>query len=201
MLSSVFLLCLASLSSAQLSLDIYYESLCPDSTRFISQQLGPMYEALGSDVNVNFNPYGFAETTEVDGGYEFECQHGADECYGNIVQACTLAHTEDRDTQVGLIVCMMSSPNPSTAGPDCFQQMSLDYQPILDCIESGEGDELHAKYGEIQNSLDPRPNNVPWSNFNGEHGLEYWELEEYGLTQYLCDVFALPSCPETADSA
>ena len=91
-----------------------------------------MYEVLGSDVNVTFVPYGFAETTEVDGGgYEFSCQHGADECYGNIVQACTLAHTEDRDTQVGLIVCMMSSPNPSTAGPDCFQQMSLDYQPIL----------------------------------------------------------------------
>ena len=55
------LLCFASLCSAQLSLDIYYESLCPDSTRFISQQLGPMYEALGSDVTVNFNPYGFAE--------------------------------------------------------------------------------------------------------------------------------------------
>ena len=70
------------------------------------------------------------QTTEVDGGYEFECQHGADECYGNIVQACTIAHTEDRDT-VALIVCMMSAPNPSTAGPDCFQQMSLDYQPIL----------------------------------------------------------------------
>ena len=62
MLSSVVLLgLLASLCSAQLSLDIYYESLCPDSTRFISKQLGPMYEVLGSDVNVNFNPYGFAE--------------------------------------------------------------------------------------------------------------------------------------------
>ena len=47
------------------------------------------------------------------------------------MQACTLAHTEDRDTQVGLIVCMMSSPDPSNAGPDCFQQMNLDYQPIL----------------------------------------------------------------------
>merc|ERR1712045_388779 len=196
MLSSVVLLgLLASLCSAQLSLDIYYESLCPDSTRFISKQLGPMYEVLGSDVNVNFNPYGFAETTEVEGGYEFECQHGAAECYGNIVQACTIAHTEDRDMQVNLIVCMMSSPDPSTAGPDCFQEFSLDYQPILDCIESGEGDQLHADYGDLQNSQDPKPNNVPWSNFNGEHGLEYWELEEYGLTEYVCDVFQLPSCP------
>ena len=59
--SSALLLSFVSLCSAQLSLDIYYESLCPDSTRFISHQLGPMYEALGSDVNVNFNPYGFAE--------------------------------------------------------------------------------------------------------------------------------------------
>merc|ERR1712156_1120015 len=124
MLVPLLLSLLLSVSSAelQLNLDIYYESLCPDSTRFISNQLGPMYEVLGSDVNVTFVPYGFAETTEVDGGgYGFSCQHGADECYGNIVQACTIAHTEDRDMQVNLIVCMMSSPDPSTAGPDCFQ--------------------------------------------------------------------------------
>ena len=71
MLSSVFLLSLASLCSAQLSLDIYYESLCPDSTRFIANQLGPMYEALGSDVDVNFNPYGFAKVkTDFDPQYD-----------------------------------------------------------------------------------------------------------------------------------
>ena len=91
-----------------------------------------MYQQLGADVTVNFFPYGFADTIEVEGGgYEFSCQHGAAECYGNVVQACTIAHTEDRDVQVDLIVCMMSSPDPSNAGPDCFQEWSLDYQPIL----------------------------------------------------------------------
>ena len=30
-----------------------------------------------------------------------------------------------------LIVCMMSSSSPDTAGPQCFQDMGLDYQPIL----------------------------------------------------------------------
>ena len=78
----------------------------------------------------------------------------------------------------------------------CHNVLWCIYEFCQDCIESGEGNQLHAKYGEIQNSLEPRPNNVPWSNFNGEHGLEYWELEEYGLTQYVCDVFALPSCPQ-----
>merc|ERR1711973_1086985 len=184
---SLLLLGLLSSSSAELTLDLYYESLCPDSTRFISQQLGPMYQQLGADVTVNFFPYGFADTIEVEGG-------GA-ECYGNVVQACTIAHTEDRDVQVDLIVCMMSSPDPSNAGPDCFQEWSLDYQPILDCIENGEGNQLHADNGVVQNGLDPKPNNVPWSNFDGVHGAEYWELEEVGLTQYICEEYMLPSCP------
>ena len=59
-LLSAAILGLASVSEAALSLDLYYESLCPDSTRFISQQIGPMHAALGQDVTVNFVPYGFA---------------------------------------------------------------------------------------------------------------------------------------------
>merc|ERR1712227_1177347 len=94
-----------------------------------------------------------------------------------------------------LIVCMMSSSSPDTAGPQCFQDMGLDYQPILDCIENGEGATIHANNGDIQNSQDPQVTNVPWSNFDGEHILEYWELEDMGLTQFVCDTFLLPSCP------
>jgi len=188
---------LAASVIGELQLDIYYESLCPDSTRFISKQVGPMHQAIGQDVKINFVPYGFASTTEVDGGYEFECQHGAAECYGNIVQACTIKHVEDYNTMVRLIVCMMSSSQPNTAGPECFESMSLDYQPVQECVESGEGAQLHADNGVIQNSLNPTPSNVPWSNFDGEHLLEYWELEDLGLLDYICsntDIFDVPSC-------
>merc|ERR1711973_284865 len=146
---------LVHITSGKLNLDIYYESLCPDSTRFISRQVGPMHEAIGQDVEVTFVPYGFAETTEVDGGYEFECQHGPDECY---------------------------------------ETLGVDFAPVQDCLDNGEGEALHAQNGEIQNSLNPRPSNVPWSNFDGEHLLEYWELEELGLKEYICSTFQLPSC-------
>ena len=71
------------------------------------------------------------QTTGSEEGYEFECQHGPDECYGNLVQACTIAHAPDYDATVRLIVCMMSAPRPNEAGPDCFQEQGLDYQPIL----------------------------------------------------------------------
>lgn len=48
---------------------VMYESLCPDSIRFIKDQLTPAYEALGSQrMVVEFVPYGKAtvkaETTQ-----------------------------------------------------------------------------------------------------------------------------------------
>merc|ERR1712215_175420 len=169
----------ASFNQAEaLRIDVIYESLCPDSTRFISHQIPPMYEAIGNQVTVNFRPYGFAETTEVDGEYQFECQHGERECYGNIVQSCTIAHSPDQDTTVNLVTCMMSSSAPDQAGPACFEQYNIDYQPIMDCIESGEGAQLHANNGDHQHSQSPQPDNVPWINLDTEHLLEYWELEE-----------------------
>merc|ERR1712179_75676 len=162
MLAAILLLCVALGSPAEaVQIDVIYESLCPDSTRFISQQIPPMYEAIGQHVEIRFRPYGFATTTEVDGSYQFECQHGERECYGNIDQA----------------------------GPDCFQQFGVDYQPAQDCIESGEGAQLHAENGEEQNGETPTPNNVPWINLDQEHLAEYWELEEYGLLQFICDTF------------
>merc|ERR1712179_890312 len=124
MLAAILLLCVALGSPAEaVQIDVIYESLCPDSTRFISQQIPPMYEAIGQHVEIRFRPYGFATTTEVDGSYQFECQHGERECYGNIVQACTVHYTSDQDTLVNLITCMMSSSAPDQAGPDCFQQL------------------------------------------------------------------------------
>lgn len=48
-----------------------------------------------------------------------------------MVQACTIAHAPDYDTTVKLIVCMMSASRPNEAGPDCFAEQGLDYQPIL----------------------------------------------------------------------
>merc|ERR1712236_12275 len=104
MLAAILLLCVALGSPAEaVQIDVIYESLCPDSTRFISQQIPPMYEAIGQHVEIKFRPYGFATTTEVDGSYQFECQHGERECYGNIVQACTVHYTSDQTAFKSLV--------------------------------------------------------------------------------------------------
>merc|ERR1712130_976885 len=98
MTARTILLLMAPSSLLALKMDLYYESLCPDSTRFISNQIPEMWAALSQEVSINFVPYGFASTTEdEDGELHFECQHGDRECAGNIVQACSLYLTMDLD--------------------------------------------------------------------------------------------------------
>merc|ERR1711970_1610158 len=155
---------LLPLSCHSLNIDLYYESLCPDSTRFIADQIPETWSALKEDIFINFVPYGFAKTTErPDGSYTFKCQHGERECKGNKIQACT-AHlfSDNPDTAVSLITCMMDANAPDMAGPGCYQ-----------------------KQGEATANYRPRIDNVPWLNFDGEHVAEYWDLETVGLLNYL----------------
>jgi len=183
--------------SLGLHLDLYYESLCPDSTRFISQQIPEMWAALSEEVTINFVPYGFAETHESeDGELWFKCQHGERECQGNKVQACSLhLFSQSPDTQVSLITCMMSASKPDEAGPECFEKYGLEYSLVEDCLESGLGDELHMENGLETEDQNPKVSNVPWTNMNGEHLIEYWDLEELGLLTFLCQKFSLAGCP------
>lgn len=44
----------------QTLVSVYYESLCPDSIRFITTQLYPTFQQLSLYFNVNFVPYGKA---------------------------------------------------------------------------------------------------------------------------------------------
>lgn len=100
----------------QLPVDVYYESLCPDSMKFINQQLYPVKtSSLGRYFDVNLIPFGKASVSThqlgildfdnlrlniyfqwVTNGADvnFTCQHGPNECYGNKIQACALHHIQ-----------------------------------------------------------------------------------------------------------
>jgi len=66
---------------------IYYESLCADCRQFTITQVWFAYQAVIDIVNLTFIPYGNAREvyrpeTQL---YQFYCQHGSDECYGNLI--------------------------------------------------------------------------------------------------------------------
>lgn len=50
-------------SNAAIDVGVYYESLCPDSIRWIKQQLLPQYDVLKDYIRVTFVPYGKASVS------------------------------------------------------------------------------------------------------------------------------------------
>ena len=48
------------------NIQVYYESLCPDSINFITKQLYPTYQALGNYMDIEFIPFGNADVSFYD---------------------------------------------------------------------------------------------------------------------------------------
>merc|ERR1711997_813397 len=155
-------------------LGVVYESLCPYSRQFIREEVHPAYTTLSEFFDVEFVAYGGASTHgNAEDGYTFDCQHGPRECAGNIVQGCTVHHVADMMMQVELLNCMSAAAKPEEAGPECFAQFGADWEPVQACVDGPEGGAIHAKNGEIQNGLEPRPYGVPWPLWDGVGGDEY----------------------------
>ncbi|KAI8426680.1 hypothetical protein MSG28_014394 [Choristoneura fumiferana] len=73
---------------------------------------------------------------KVNGKWQFTCQHGADECYGNKLQSCILKDRGLLDTdKMELVICLMTQANPDK---------SLDTR----CAGGDQGDTLLASNGD-----------------------------------------------------
>merc|ERR1712013_151604 len=71
-------------------ISVYYESLCPDSIRFVNEQLFPSWKKFKNELKVDLKPFGKANFYASGSSWNFTCQHGPEECQGNKVQACIL---------------------------------------------------------------------------------------------------------------
>ncbi|KAJ8705426.1 hypothetical protein PYW08_012472 [Mythimna loreyi] len=130
---------------------VYYESLCPDSKRFITQQLAPVWRDFRGVVKVKMVPYGKSTQDKVNGKWQFTCHHGPDECYGNKIQACILKDRNLQDTEkMELVICLMNQANPDKSLDTCLAQVSKETESakLKRCASSDQGDNLLATYGD-----------------------------------------------------
>ncbi|KAL7632414.1 UNVERIFIED_CONTAM: hypothetical protein RMT77_017268 [Armadillidium vulgare] len=169
---------------------VYYESLCPDSIRFFTEQLEPTYGELCSIMEVESYAYGFeTEVARPSGGYEFTCQHGPDECYGNKLLDCGLEHIEDHETFLNFSFCVMAAEYPPSSGVECANQVSVSPDIIINCANSTEGENLLHDVGVSQSQLVPEVNYVPWIIINDEFTAVNLELAQINLKKLVCSTY------------
>ncbi|NXA12988.1 GILT reductase, partial [Sapayoa aenigma] len=96
-------------AAAPVELSLYYESLCPACREFLVLELFPTWMLLPSEMlNITLVPYGNAQERNVSGKWSFQCQHGPEECLGNMIEACLMHEAKNFSTYFPVIFCMES---------------------------------------------------------------------------------------------
>lgn len=173
-------------SKGPVSINLYYETKCPDCVEFINQTLSQLWadEELREHLNITINPYGNAmsvPTAKVSDGYKFFhaettgagwdyvhiCQHGADECLGNLIQACAIEKVEQKK-YMSMVICMASEPQwgIEKLAYECMDKAKIDPKPIKDCVTSTHGNQLMAQLGKATGEVQGRKG-TPWVMVGG----------------------------------
>ncbi|XP_043784290.1 GILT-like protein 1 [Apis laboriosa] len=188
-----------NVATNRLNVDVYYESLCPDSIRWIKQQLLPQYDILKDYISVSFIPYGKATYWQDPNTqkWHFSCQHGIDECNGNKAQACGIHAIQNNESAdkiqqltVSLIGCAMTSRFPPSSILECAEKEGLNEQTqanINECINSSLSNELLVEYGKKTQELKPDLSFVPTITINGVNSREIQSAAQNNFFKLICD--------------
>ncbi|VDP16303.1 unnamed protein product [Heligmosomoides polygyrus] len=189
----------APVAAAVVTVNIVGESMCPDTSRFMDNQLMPVYQKYRNYLKINYHPFGplkYAKCSRTADGIRCKCQHGPEECKKNSLQACIIHYFPDNYMET--LAC--------TQGYDDFDEVfgsciASKYAPAMSqkihtCATSDEGRGYVADHGDvvrrqISNELDW----VPWISIGGRRVTE----AEYDLEQVLCKKFFQPVPPECSN--
>ncbi|KAL5580669.1 hypothetical protein UlMin_013111 [Ulmus minor] len=166
----------------KVSVDLYYETLCPDSVEFIVNDLVKLFKyGFVPLINLNLVPYGNAKLRS---NNSIVCQHGPNECLLNTVEACAINIWPD--------LALVYERN-YTNWESCFEKLGLDPKPITDCYTGEYGKELELQYAAETNALQPPHQYVPWVVVDGQP--LYEEYEDF--LSYICEAYKGIVVPET----
>ncbi|XP_031122973.1 gamma-interferon-responsive lysosomal thiol protein [Ipomoea triloba] len=181
----LFFTSLSPISCEKVSLDLYYESLCPYSANFIVNYLAKIFEnGIIDIVDLTLFPWGNAK---LKGNNTFECQHGSAECLLNTIEACAIDAWPDLNEHFPFIYCVESlvyNENYSK-WETCYEKLGKDPKPVSDCYASGRGKELELSYAAQTNALEPPHEYVPWVVVNGQPLYEDYE----NFVSYICKAY------------
>ncbi|KAL9268441.1 Gamma-interferon-responsive lysosomal thiol protein-like protein [Drosera capensis] len=155
----------ASNITQKVAVDMYYESLCPLSADFITNELAKVFQEqdLFSIIDLRLSPWGNAQIGE---GESFSCQHGESECLLNTIEACAISIWPDVNQHFPLISCIETSvqQGQSPHWETCCQTLGFDSNAVSDCYSNGLGNQLEMQYA----AQTPPHQFVPWVVVDGQ---------------------------------
>ncbi len=137
------------------NITIYYQTYCPRSIKFITQEFYPVFDAYSfSNLTVKMAPVSnMVEPADGNGTFVFNCSHGPDECYGNRVHVCVLMNNGPMVKKMKFINCTMLRNATHSTFPtaECAKEAELDIAGIDSCLVSAEVNEtLYQNWKEYQ---------------------------------------------------
>lgn len=141
-----------------------------------------MLNSVGSIVDFEMWPYGNAQETQYNSTYwHFSCQHGTNECIGNMYEACAIEHYNGTDSNSvpywwPFVYCLEKSGNAGNlnTAQNCASQNKIDWSVISACAgpqpQYGSYDDgnplMHGIAVDTKN-LNPPHQFTPWVIING----------------------------------
>ncbi|KAL2899303.1 Gamma-interferon-responsive lysosomal thiol protein [Bienertia sinuspersici] len=185
---TIIQVCLGSSNVADIvKLDLYYESLCPSCSNFITNKLPIIFiNGIIDIVDLHLFPRGNAKLAS---NNSFTCQHGPDECLLNTVEACAI-NTLPAEYQILFIECVetLVYKGKYTQWETCFKKLSLDPKAVTDCYKGEEGKRFELKYAALTSALKPPHEYVPWVVVAGKPLYENYE----DFISYVCKAYKGP---------
>jgi len=141
--------------------------------------------------DVHLWPYGNAKEIQAGpaGKWQFTCQHGPNECLGNLIEACALKYITDPLEQQQFFVCMethaqgVKIPNWNSFTEKCSPDQAAN---ITTCKDGDEGNALQHAIAERTDGLTPKHTHVPWFTVNGVHNQDVDDQLMNGMLEYVC---------------
>ena len=190
---TLFILCLISFSSEQKhvpKIQVYIESLCPDCYNFIVGSFKDFYEKVKRPnlAQIEFIPYGNAkeEYNTQTKKWEFTCQHGEPECYGNLIETCAIQKM-GRVNSYSAILCLESNIEEYDFDFDktlefCFKEDQTTLNEIKTCVSSDMGNLYEHQMAQKTESHFW----VPWVVVDGVHDIDVENQILESLIDYVC---------------
>ena len=186
-LSLFFVTIFSNNISQKLSIDLYVESLCSCSRRTIIKSFKQAHFTKDFYKIANVDIYEYGNTEEVKNGslYNYKCQHGKEECIGNLIFSCA-KHYYDNFNYISFLICVLEEENHNNfykVSEKCARKLNLNFKQVGTCSVNSEGNALLHEIGLKTG----RVNYVPWVVVNGKHCEKNNNQIQDNLLKFACE--------------